>query len=137
MAVAVIGPIPGIARSCRHTSRQRVEVRLRILQDFRQLPAQVAQPPGDDQAVFAQQTPGLIGHRRALFDQVLTDALQHLNVLLLGTLQGQKCMLGRPTASQMASASFASFLLPFTYGLTNCGAIKRTSCPSLISSRAQ
>ncbi len=31
--------------------------------------------------------------------------------------------------SQIASASAASFLLDFTNGLTNCGAIKPTSCP--------
>ena len=35
-------------------------------------------------------------------------------------------MLGRPTASQIASASLASFFCDFTYGFTNCGAISRT-----------
>jgi hypothetical protein len=35
-------------------------------------------------------------------------------------------MFGRPTASQIASASRASFLFVFTYGLTNCGAISFT-----------
>jgi hypothetical protein len=32
-------------------------------------------------------------------------------------------MFGRPTAPQMASESFRSFLLDFTYGVTNCGLI--------------
>ena len=32
-------------------------------------------------------------------------------------------MFGRATASQIASASLRSFLLVFTYGLTNCGAM--------------
>jgi hypothetical protein len=36
-------------------------------------------------------------------------------------------MLGRCAASQIASASTASFLFDFTKGLTNCGAISRTS----------
>ena len=31
--------------------------------------------------------------------------------------------------SQIAPASLASFLLPFTYGLTNCGAINLTLNP--------
>jgi hypothetical protein len=35
-------------------------------------------------------------------------------------------MFGRPTASQIASASRASFLFVFTYGFTNCGAISFT-----------
>src|SRR5438093_10655573 len=38
-----------------------------------------------------------------------------------------KRMLGRPAASQIASASLASFLLDFTNGFTNCGAISRTA----------
>jgi hypothetical protein len=48
-----------------------------------------------------------------------------------------KRMLGRDTASQIASASAASFLLAFTYGLTNWGAIKRTVCPNPCSFLAQ
>src|SRR5881398_190683 len=46
-------------------------------------------------------------------------------------------MVGRPTASQIASASAASFLLRFTYAFTYCAGISRTSCPSAPSSRAQ
>jgi len=36
-------------------------------------------------------------------------------------------MLGRLIASQIAAASFASFLLLLTYGFTNCGAISLTT----------
>ena len=43
---------------------------------------------------------------------------------------GTKRMLGRATASQIASASAASFLLVLTYGLTNWGAI---SFPCVLS----
>ena len=38
---------------------------------------------------------------------------------------------------QIASASFGSFLLPFRYGVTNCGLISLTWCPSRSISRAQ
>jgi len=48
-------------------------------------------------------------------------------MLLIGT----KRMLGRFTASQMASASVASVLCVFTEGFTKCGAIRRTVCPLL------
>jgi hypothetical protein len=46
-------------------------------------------------------------------------------------------MFGRPTASQIASASFASFLPRLRYGITNCAAISFTVCPSFVSSRLQ
>ena len=46
-------------------------------------------------------------------------------------------MFGRATASQFASASAASFLLVFTYGLTNWGAMSRSVWPKPSSLRAQ
>src|SRR5215470_11309640 len=46
-------------------------------------------------------------------------------------------MFGLPTASQIASASAASVLFRFTYGLTYCGGISRTEWPRRDSSRAQ
>ena len=50
---------------------------------------------------------------------------------------GNNRMLGLVTASQLASASATSFLLLFTYGLTNCGDIKRTVWPKPCRVRAQ
>src|SRR5438270_3475499 len=47
-----------------------------------------------------------------------------------------KRMLGRLIASQIASASLASFLLLFTYGFTNCGAINFTAIPCAWNARA-
>ena len=47
-----------------------------------------------------------------------------------GDLIGTKRMVGRVTASQIASASPASVLPRFTYGLTYAGDISRTSWPS-------
>jgi len=52
-------------------------------------------------------------------------------------LIGTKRMLGRTTASQIPSASAASFLLVLTKGRTYWGGISRTSWPRLRSSRAQ
>ena len=46
-------------------------------------------------------------------------------------------MVGRISASQIASASVASFLFVLTKGCTYCGGISRTACPSARSSRAQ
>jgi hypothetical protein len=40
--------------------------------------------------------------------------MKGLHGQLFGGLMGTKRMFGRPTASQMASASFRSFLLDFT-----------------------
>src|ERR1700690_128893 len=54
-------------------------------------------------------------------------------MLLIGT----KRMFARPTGSQIASASATSFLFVFTYGLTNCGAMRRTVCPKRCSVRPQ
>jgi hypothetical protein len=50
---------------------------------------------------------------------------------------GTKRIVGRATASQIASASAASCLFVCTYGLTNCGAISFTVCPSACSFLAQ
>jgi FG-GAP repeat protein len=44
---------------------------------------------------------------------------------------------GVPLAWQIARASATSLLLVCTHGLTYCGAIRHTSCPNFVSSRAQ
>ena len=48
-----------------------------------------------------------------------------------------KRILGRLIASHIASASLASFLLLFTYGFTNCGAISFTLYPLASNKRPQ
>jgi len=48
-----------------------------------------------------------------------------------------KRMLGRLTASQIASASLASFFCDFRKGFTKCGEISRTLCPRALRTRAQ
>lgn len=50
----------------------------------------MVQTLGNDEAVFAQQSACLIGGGGALLDEVLADPVQHLNVLLLGTLRRHK-----------------------------------------------
>src|SRR6476646_1760274 len=46
-------------------------------------------------------------------------------------------MVGRPTASQIASASAASCLLRLMYAFTYCAGISRTSWPSAPTSRCR
>ena len=53
------------------------------------------------------------------------DCISSCSSLLIGT----KRMLGRPTASAIASASMESLVSVFTNGFTYCGGIKRTSWP--------
>jgi arylsulfatase A-like enzyme len=48
-----------------------------------------------------------------------------------------KRMVGRRTASQIASASAASFLLRLTHAFTSFAGIRRTSWPSFVNSRTQ
>lgn len=50
---------------------------------------------------------------------------------------GTKRMLGRVTASQIASASFASFLPRLRQALTPLGGTSRTSWPSAVNWRTQ
>jgi hypothetical protein len=50
---------------------------------------------------------------------------------------GTKRIVGRGAASQIASASVASFFWRFTKGFTSAGGISRTSWPSLPISRPQ
>jgi hypothetical protein len=54
-----------------------------------------------------------------------------------GVLVATNRMLALVTASQMASASVASFFCRLTYGFTYAGGIRRTVCPSALSSRDQ
>ncbi len=55
---------------------------------------------------------------RALAHEQVSCPVQHQHALLLGALDRHKRMLDRVTASQIASASAASFFCRFTYGLT-------------------
>ncbi len=52
-------------------------------------------------------------------------------------LTGTKRIVGRETASQIASASAASRLLRLMYAFTYCAGISRTSWPSARNSRPQ
>jgi hypothetical protein len=116
------------------------QTRQRIVRVFRQLgdvSSNLRDPLGDDQTEFAQQPANLVGCAvRALTKPCLTRCRDR-TACCPTVLTGTNRMLGRVTASQIASASAASFLLVLTYGFTNCGAISLTVCPRLSSSRAQ
>lgn len=81
-------------------------------------------------AVFHQQPRHLVGKLGPQTHQSAPHPMQQLNILLLADFAGTKRICGRLIASQMASASWQSFLLDFTYGLTNWDAISRTVWPS-------
>jgi hypothetical protein len=75
----------------------------------------VAIPWGMDDAEFGQQAADLVGLRRARLDETLPRAVQRQHRLLFDAfLIGTKRIVGRVTASQMASASAASFLFVLT-----------------------
>jgi hypothetical protein len=61
---------------------------------------------------------------RALAHQLLAATMQQLGRLLLCR---PARIVGRPTASQIASASAASCLLRLMYAFTYCAGISRTS----------
>ena len=64
---------------------------------------------------------------RALAHQLLAATMQQLGRLLLCRLTGTNRIVGRPTASQIASASAASCLLRLMYAFTYCAGNSRTS----------
>lgn len=66
---------------------------------------------------YSDKISDLIGLCRSRLNKALPCPMQRKNSLLFALLIGTKRMVGRLTASQMASASAASFLLVFTYRL--------------------
>ena len=90
-------------------------------------------------AQFRQQATNVVDQRGALLDVALAGTMHKQARLLIDALHGTKRMLGRVTASAMAAASAASFLLRLPLmrrGTTNLGAIRRTVCLNFANSRA-
>jgi hypothetical protein len=121
----------------KHRARGSAQAVLGILQDFRQPLAPLAQSLADHDAVFTQYPPRLIGHRRALLDEVLANPVQHLNVLLLGALQGHKPQVRPADRFTDRFRIVRVILIALDLRPDKGGLIKRTSWPSLINSRAQ
>jgi hypothetical protein len=67
-----------------------------------------------DDAELGHMRTQRVDQHRALPDQQWPSAMQHQHGLLLGVFTGTKRIDGRVTASQIASASAASFLLRLT-----------------------
>lgn len=79
-----------------------------------------------------------VGRLGAIVEPRLAHAVQRRQRLQgLGLGGGAKRIVGRTAASQMASASMKSFLLPSTKGRTYCGEISLTSWPKEMSLRAR
>lgn len=72
----------------------------------------------------------LIGQLSLACHQTFTYALHHLYLDLFDGFGPDKRMLGRLTASAIATASMRSFLLDLTYGLKNWAGMMRIVWPS-------
>jgi hypothetical protein len=109
-----------------------------MFQKLGQRATQVSDSLRNDNAIFGQQAACLIDQSRANFHQLLPYSMDRLHILLRrAVLTATNRIDGRLAASQIASASLASFLLAFTYGFTKFGPIWRISWPSFPISRAQ
>jgi hypothetical protein len=64
-------------------------------------------------ATIQQEGTDLIGDAGALADQPLTHPVQRLQIELIGVLVATNFIVGRCTASAIASASRKSFFCPF------------------------
>jgi hypothetical protein len=85
-----------------------------VADDPHQSSPQIADVLRDDNAVLPEKTADLIDEPDAIRDQAAANPMNPLHRQLFGGLDRHKTQLGRLTASQMASASFRSFLLDFT-----------------------
>ncbi len=77
----------------------------------------IAADPSDD-AELGQVGADRVDQRGPLPDEQLARSVQHQTDCWSTVLTGTKRIVGRVTASQIASASAASFLLRLTYGFT-------------------
>jgi hypothetical protein len=80
-------------------------------------------------AIFRQMPTDRIDELGPLAHRQIARADHQPRRLLLLALHRHEAHAGRCAASQIASASTASFLLRFTKGSTYAGGISRTSCP--------
>ena len=73
------------------------------------------QPPGRrDNAELGKVSPDRVNHRGLLADKQMARAMKHQTTLLLGRLGRDERILALVTASQIASASAASFFCRLT-----------------------
>ena len=85
--------------------------------DFEQL-LDASAPDRCDDSELGKVRPDGIDDGRLLANEQMSRAMEAQAALLLGRLVGTKRMFRRVTASQIASASAASFFCRLTYGLT-------------------
>ena len=93
---------------------QRIQPPVGRFQDRRQAPAQGRRSPGDREAEFQQQPTDLVDDRRTLGDGPRSQPMDGLQFLLATVLIATNRIVGRVTASAIASASRKSFLFDFT-----------------------
>ena len=106
-----------------------------ILLDALDQPLKLRQTFGRDKPELGRIAADRVAHLGAPLEQALAHPDQHLARLLLHRLDRDEPLLDLRAAHRLRVA--ASFLPRSTYGLTYCGGIRDTSCPSARSSRAQ
>jgi len=129
----LIEPLRVLPQSVKKPPEALAQAVVRIFQPARQRPAQLAQLLGGNEPLLSGQATDLVALGLALAEQLCANAVNRLNILLLDAFTATKRMFGRLISSHTVSASFASFSLLFTYGLTNCRAISFTVKPCACS----
>jgi hypothetical protein len=89
-------------------------------------------PNGKRDTALEQEPSHLIDDRGATGDETGAEPVDRWQIQLLIVLSGTNRMVGRWTASPIASASSRSFFCDLTNGFTYWGGIRRTSCPCAI-----
>lgn len=95
------------------------------------------QSSGDVDAELSNQVTQAIDQLHPLANQKVAHDAAIATPAVGYVMTATKRMVGRVTASQMASLSMASDLTRLTYGFTYIGGINQTSWPRAMSSRAQ
>jgi hypothetical protein len=90
---------------------------------------QTTQPNRKDHAILARDRTNLITHGGSLLNESLANRSKGLDVLLIQSLNRNPVNTRRTAASQMASASFASFFWCLAKGFTCCAGIAATQNP--------
>ena len=108
-AVARAGPTPGIA-----SSRLLAEVAAIALANKIARMAWAMMPNRCDDAKFGKMRADRIDYGGLLADKKMARAMEHRQLCCSGVLVATNRMFGRVTASQMASASVASFFCRLT-----------------------
>lgn len=108
-----------------HLTRERRQIVRRVRDDGRNLPTSERNRSREYDAAFGENAAHLTHKSSSIANEATTSTVKALHILLFGT----KRIDGRCRASQTASASLPSVLLPLTNGFANCGLMSFTVWP--------